>query len=71
MPFEKYAAAAHALTAPSSAARALANGAPHIERVDKLVQTIASQHGIDMPELDRQIDKVDSVLTENRANSAS
>jgi len=37
VPFEKYAAAAQSLTRPASAARALQNGAPFIERADKLV----------------------------------
>src|SRR5215831_5071206 len=35
VPFEKYAAAAQSLTRPASAARALQNGAPNIERADK------------------------------------
>ena len=46
VPFEKYAAAANALTRPASAARALQNGAPNIERADKLVQLIAAQKGM-------------------------
>ncbi|OFZ98884.1 MAG: hypothetical protein A3H35_08310, partial [Betaproteobacteria bacterium RIFCSPLOWO2_02_FULL_62_17] len=37
VPFEKYAAAAQSLVRPASAARALQNGAPNIERADKLV----------------------------------
>src|SRR5918911_5258373 len=37
VPFEKYAAAAQSLVWPASAARALQNGAPNIERADKLV----------------------------------
>ena len=36
VPFEKYAAAAQSLSRPASAARALQNGAPNIERADKL-----------------------------------
>src|SRR5216684_6011101 len=43
VPFEKYAAAARELATPSSAARALFGGAPNIERVDRLVKTIAAQ----------------------------
>src|SRR6267378_2674601 len=43
VPFEKYAAAAQSLTRPASAARALQNGAPNIERADKLVQLIAAR----------------------------
>jgi hypothetical protein len=46
VPFEKYAAAAQSLTRPASAARALNNGAPNIERADKLVQLIAKQKGL-------------------------
>ena len=42
VPFEKYAAAAQGLVRPSSAARALFAGAQNIERVDKLVRSIAS-----------------------------
>ena len=66
VPFDKYAAAAASLTAPSSAARALAAGAIHIERVDKLVQAIAA--GLDMhsDEVDRTVDLVDSWLASNR-----
>jgi hypothetical protein len=43
VPFEKYAAAAESLSRPASAARALNNGAPNIERADKLVQLAAKQ----------------------------
>ena len=45
VPFEKYAAAAESLVTPSSAARALAAGAPRIERVDRLVQSIGAARG--------------------------
>jgi hypothetical protein len=41
VPFDTYASAAQSLTAPSSIARALANGATEVERLDLLVQTIA------------------------------
>ncbi len=43
VPFEKYAAAAEWLSRPASAARALNNGAPNIERADKLIQLAAKQ----------------------------
>ena len=52
VPFEKYAAAAESLTRPASAARALNNGAPNIERADKLVQLIARQKGLSHPVID-------------------
>src|SRR5262249_47493772 len=53
VPFDKYAQAALLLASPSSAARALAAGAPHIERVDRLVQTIAAQHGLQSDVVDQ------------------
>jgi hypothetical protein len=68
VPFEKYAAAAQSLTRPASAARALQNGAPHIERADKLVQLVARQHGRSHPEVDRIVALVDERLAANRQN---
>jgi hypothetical protein len=67
VPFEKYAAAAQSLTRPASAARALQNGAPYIERADKLVQLVARQKGLRHPEIDRIVDLVDTRLAANRA----
>src|ERR1700759_2050802 len=52
VPFEKSPAAAASLTRPSSAARALNNGVPNIERADKLVQLIAAQKGLRNPVID-------------------
>ena len=66
VPFEKYAAAAESLTSPSSAARALAAGAPHIERVDRLVQAVGAQHGKRLPEVDEIVALVDAWLVKNR-----
>ena len=59
VPFEKYAAAAQSLTRPASAARALQNGAPNIERADKLVQLIAKQKGLSQQAIDDQVALVD------------
>jgi len=70
VPFEKYAAAAQGLVRPSSAARALAAGAPNIERVDKLVQLIAAQKGMSHPVVDETVRLVDAALERNRANAA-
>jgi len=67
VPFEKYAAAALSLGSPSSAARALAAGATHIERVDLLVKTIAAQKGMASPAVDAIIALVDGWLERNRA----
>lgn len=70
VPFDKYAAAAQALASPSSAARALLAGAQNIERVDKLVQTIAAQRGLRNPSVDATVALVDGWLAANRRKSA-
>jgi hypothetical protein len=70
VPFEKYAAAAQSLTRPASAARALNNGAPNIERADKLVQLIAQQRGLSHPVIDGIVALVDSRLEANRKKAA-
>jgi len=66
VPFEKYASAAMGLTGASSAARALYGGAPYIERVDRLVQTIAAQKGMRSAALDEVVSLVDAQLETNR-----
>ncbi len=66
VPFEKYANAALSLGSPSSAARALFAGAPNIERVDRLVQTIAKQKGMQSDVLDETVALVDARLELNR-----
>ena len=66
VPFEKYANAALSLGSPSSAARALAAGAPHIERVDRLVQSVAAQRGRHNPVVDEVVERVDAWLVKNR-----
>jgi hypothetical protein len=71
VPFEKYAAAAQSLTRPASAARALQNGAPNIERADKLVQLIAKQKGMSHPVIDGIVALVDSRLEANRKKAAA
>src|SRR5712675_2652401 len=70
VPFEKYAAAAQSLTRPASAARALQNVAPNIERADKLVQLIAAQNGMRHPAIDAQVALVDQRLEANRKAAA-
>jgi hypothetical protein len=70
VPFEKYAAAAQSLTRPASAARALTNGAPNIERADKLVQLVAKQKGLSHPVIDQIVALVDSRLEANRKKAA-
>lgn len=66
VPFDAYASAADSLTVPSSAARAVDSGATHIERVDRLVQAVASQKGLSMPALDALVAIVDARLEANR-----
>ena len=66
VPFEKYAAAAQGLTGASSAARALFGGAANIERVDRLVQTIAAQKGMHNAAVDEVVALVDAQLEANR-----
>ena len=70
VPFEKYAAAALSLSRPASAARALFNGAPNIERCDKLVQLIARQMGLSHPVIDANVTLVDARLEINRRKAA-
>jgi hypothetical protein len=70
VPFEKYAAAAQGLVRPSSAARALFAGAPNIERVDRLVHTIATQKGMRNPVVDETVAMVDARLAMNRKAAA-
>jgi len=70
VPFEKYAAAAKGLSKPSSAARALAAGAANIERVDRIVQTIAAHRGLRNAAVDNGVALVDSWVAKNRAKAA-
>jgi hypothetical protein len=70
VPFEKYAAAAQSLVRPASAARALNNGLPNIERADKLVQLIAKQKGLSHPVIDATVALVDARLEANRKKAA-
>ncbi|HEX7402545.1 MAG TPA: hypothetical protein VF287_00910 [Usitatibacter sp.] len=66
VPFEKYANAAQSLESPSSAARALGAGAQNIERVDRLVQSVATQRGKRSAAVDEIVSLVDTWLVRNR-----
>ena len=70
VPFEKYAAAAMDLVRPSSAARALNNGVPNIERTDRLVQLIAAQYGMQNAIVDQTVAQVDARVAANRKAAA-
>lgn len=67
VPFEKYAAAANGLANPSSAARALYGGAKNIERVDRLIQAVAKQKGMQSTAIDEIVTLVDAQLKLNQA----
>ena len=69
VPFAKYAKAAESLLKPSSAARAVAAGAPFIERVDLLVKLISHQIGMTNANIDRTVDVVDQKLNERLESS--
>lgn len=71
VPFAKYAKAAESLLKPSSAARAVASGAPFIERVDLLVKLISHQLGASSAEIDRTVDIVDQKLNEKIVTGGS
>jgi hypothetical protein len=66
VPFEKYAAAASSLSRPSSVARAVANGATDVERVDRLVQSVAGRKGMRSEAIDEIVALVDRRLDANR-----
>lgn len=70
VPFEKYANAATNLLKPSSAARAIAAGAPYIERVDRVVQGLS--HALNMPHeaIDQTVATVDAQLQKNEVKIA-
>jgi len=65
VPFAKYANAAESLLKPSSAARAIAAGAVNIERVDRLVQTIGREFGMQHAVVDEVVDTVNARLRVN------
>ena len=69
VPFEKYAHAAESLQNPSSAARALFGGAPNIERVDLLIQTISAQKNRHDAALNEIVDLVNRRLEINRQDN--
>ena len=66
VPFEKYASAAQSLAKPSSAARAVSGGATNIERVDRLVRSIAAQKGMRCEAVDEVVAVVEARLEANR-----
>jgi hypothetical protein len=71
VPFAKYAKAAESLLKPSSAARAVAAGAPFIERVDLLVKLISHQLDVPNAEIDKTVATVDQKLNERIVEGGS
>ncbi|MFM2083393.1 MAG: hypothetical protein RLY95_211 [Pseudomonadota bacterium] len=67
VPFKKYAEAADGLAKPSSAARALGAGAVNIERVDLIVQALATQLGMSHSSIDQTVTLVNGWLAKNRS----
>ena len=65
VPFEKYAKAAESLGKPSSAARAIASGAPFVERVDMLIALISHELGMPHDEIEKTVRTVDLKLNES------
>lgn len=70
VPFEKYAKAALCLNKPSSVARAIDEGTPIVERVDRLIQGLGRQVGVTHGEIDRIVDLVDHRIARNSARAA-
>lgn len=64
--FEKYAKAAENLLKPSSVARAIDAGSYSIERVDKLVQMVGVELGIQSDAVDQVVSTVDQRIIQNR-----
>ena len=71
VPFAKYAKAAESLLKPSSAARAVAAGAPFIERVDLLVKLISHHLGMPNGDIDATVQVVDQKLNEKIVSGGS
>ena len=66
VPFDKYAKAAENLLKPSSVARAIDAGTADIERVDKLVQMVGAELGIQSDAVDSIVSVVDGRIARNR-----
>jgi len=69
VPFEKYAAASASLRNPSSVSRAIHAGAPDIERVDRLISSLAAHQGLRSEAIDDIVATVDARVDRNRRTS--
>lgn len=70
VPFEKYALATQSLLKPSSVARSLAAGAVDVERLDRLVQLIAQELGLDPSPATHTVNCVNGWLERNNSEQA-
>jgi hypothetical protein len=71
VPFSTYASAARSLSRPSSLARALAQGAIQVERIDLMIAHAAAQVGVTSTALDRVVERIERKLASNRAAFAA
>ena len=69
VPYDAYARAARELVRPSSAARAIANGATAIERIDRLVLNLMSGKGLDTSLVEPVVSLIDQRLAANRSQN--
>lgn len=67
VPFEKYANAAENLLKPSSVARSIDAGSDSIERVDKLVQQVGAELGVQFDAVDDVVKTVDGRIANNKS----
>lgn len=67
VPFSTYAFAARSLSRPSSLARALAQGATQVERIDQMVACVAAQVGFGSPAFERIVERIEQKLAANCA----
>lgn len=65
VPFAAYAAAARSLSRPSSLARALAEGATQVERIDLMVAHAAAEVGFRSPVLEGVVERIEQNLALN------
>lgn len=66
VPFDQYQKAAALLVRPSSAARAIASGAPNVERIDRLVLNLAAANGLASDALAQIHEVIETRLMANR-----
>lgn len=71
VPFATYATAARSLSRPSSLARALAQGATQVERIDLMIAHAAAEVGFKSTALDRVVERIERKLAANHQNCSA